>query len=649
MPRPVLLLLALLSATPALPAADPGPPEIPLPPLSTAFPSQPGPDELPVREEMPAALVRDDGTKVTSASDWPLRRAEMRRILEHYATGHAPPPPGNVKGRVLTTLTVLEGKAKYRLLRLTFGPGEKLQLDLGIFTPLTGEPFPAIIAPAGTPPGATPLPRLPPGPGQGKGGNPLQFTGPKAAEGESPDAALARAGGNPTETTRSPGPDEADVVAARVRHVLDRGYAYVMFNHNDCGEDTTLRNADGGWAFRTTRFFPTYPGYDWGLLRNWAWGVSRIVDFLVTDPAIDGAKLVVTGVSRTGKSALVAGAFDERIALTAPVVTGGGGVGAYRFSGAGRGGKEGLGEMMWKYPNWFSPHLRAFRGRTERLPFDQHWFLALIAPRAFLALEGTTDAVSLQNAVQQSWLGARPVYELLGVPERLGVNYAEHGHAFTADDWTALLDFADQHLRGIPGERRFDRFPPERLALWNGRDLAGWQVFLNDPAVIPTNTWSATDGVLRLDTKASGYLKTERSFSNYRLHVEWRWPGPDTSANANSGVLLHVHGPDAVWPLCFEAQLKNGNAGQVVGMGLDIPDAPLQNNRKRAPRLADSSEKPPGEWNTYEIYARGDAIEVFVNGVRQNQVGKLPVSAGRIALQMEGFPIEFRNVWLEQL
>jgi hypothetical protein len=189
----------------------------------------------------------------------------------------------------------------------------------------------------------------------------------------------------------------------------------------------------------------------------------------------------------------------------------------------------------------------------------------------------------------------------------------------------------------------------ERIALWDGRTLAGWSIFLNDAATDPKGVWSATDGVLHLDTKASGYLKTEKSFSNYHLHVEWRWPAKDVPANSNSGVLLHVHGPDAVWPLCFEAQLKNGNAGQVVGMGLDIPDAPLQNNRKRAPKFADSSEKPAGEWNTYEIYARGDTIEVFVNGVRQNQVTKLPVSAGQVALQMEGFPIEFRNVWLEAL
>jgi hypothetical protein len=113
--------------------------------------------------------------------------------------------------------------------------------------------------------------------------------------------------------------------------------------------------------------------------------------------------------------------------------------------------------------------------------------------------------------------------------------------------------------------------------------------------------------------------------------------------------MLHEHGPDAIWPLCFEAQLKTTNAGQVVGLGLDIPAAPLLNNRKRAPRFAPQSEVPVGGWNEYEIYSRGDRIEVYVNGTLQNNVDQLPVQAGRIALQMEGFPIEFRNVWLEPL
>jgi hypothetical protein len=427
----------------------------------------PGLSELPTRKELPDVLIMNDGTKVTSPEVWKRRREEIRRTLEDYAVGHSPLPPGNVKGFVMKSEVVAEGRVRYRLVHLTFGPQEKLSLDIGIFTPAGDGPFLAIISQSGTPPGATPLPRLPQGPNQGRGQDVLLVVGP----GTNAGGAASRAG--PVvpgqETGAGPGaerggrggfggPATAEDVAKHNSEVFRRGYALVVFNNNDCAEDTTLRNADGSWAFRNTRFYPAYPGYDWGILAGWAWGVSRIADYLETDPAIDGKKLIITGASRAGKSAMIAAAFDERL-MGAPVVTGGGGIGAYRFAGPRR--SETLDVMMKKYPNWFSPNLHAFWGQRDKLPFDQHWFLALCAPRPFLALEGDTDTISLPDAVKHSILAARPVYELFGAKDCLGVNYAHHGHAFTLEDWSAMMDFADQHLRGMKGSRTFDHFPSE--------------------------------------------------------------------------------------------------------------------------------------------------------------------------------------------
>ena len=153
---------------------------------------------------------------------------------------------------------------------------------------------------------------------------------------------------------------------------------------------------------------------------------------------------------------MVAAAFDERL-MGAPVVTGGGGIGAYRF--AGPRGSETLDIMQKKYPNWFSPNLHEFWGQREKLPFDEHWFLALAAPRPFISLEGETDTISLPEAVRQSDLAARPAYELFGVKDHLGVNYGQHGHAFTAEDWTAIMDFFDKNLLGKKVDRTFERFP----------------------------------------------------------------------------------------------------------------------------------------------------------------------------------------------
>ena len=444
-PRVLAILLTVTLAGIAQTGdVGPDPNEIPVPRIVTKMGTLPGASELPVRKEMPDVLVMEDGTKVTTKQQWEKRRQEMRRILSYYAVGLMPPPPGNVKAREVSSETVSAGEpvgqVKYRQVHLTFGPNNALSLDIGIFTPMTGGPFPTIILQTGSVPGAPVLPRLPQGANQGRGQDVLMIVGPATP------VATVPANNGPT----------AAAMAKERADVFRRGYALVVFNPNDCAEDTTLRNPDGSFAFRNTRFFPAYPGYDWGILAGWAWGASRVADYLETDRAIDKTKLIITGASRNGKSSMVAAAFDDRLAA-APVVTGGGGVGAYRFAGPRN--SETLDIMQKKYPNWFSPNLHQFWGHREKLPFDEHWFLALTAPRPFIALEGTTDTISLPEAVKQSVLGARPAYKLLGVPDRVGVHYSDHGHAFTAEDWTALMDFFDKHLRGKPVTQTFDQFP----------------------------------------------------------------------------------------------------------------------------------------------------------------------------------------------
>jgi hypothetical protein len=415
----------------------------------------PGVDQLPVRAELPDVMVMNDGTRVRTSEQWEKRRGEIKRILEYYAVGQMPPPPGNVRGSEVQSQLVLDGKVKYRLVRLTFGPDEKLELNIGIFTPTHAPgPFPAIIWQSPEPPGGPRLPRSPPGPNQGRGQDVLLIVG-RPASGGNPRVSTTRAG-RPTAVT-------AEEIAKDRSDLFSRGYALVMFNNNDCAEDTTLRELDGSFTFRHTRFYPAYPGYDWGILGGWAWGASRVADYLQTDPSIDGSKLIITGASRAGKSSMIAAAFDERL-MGAPVVTGGGGVGAYRYAGAD--GSESLDAMEKKYPNWFSPHLHEFWGQREKLPFDEHWFLALCAPRPFIALEGDADTISLPQAVEQSIRAAWPAYEFFGVKDHLGVHYSHHAHDFTAEDWTAMMDFADKNLRGMPVQRTFDQFltPAEREA-----------------------------------------------------------------------------------------------------------------------------------------------------------------------------------------
>ena len=440
----------------------PDPREIPVPPIKTSMHARVGVDWLPNRPEMPDVMTLNNGQQVKTQKQWEKRRAEMKRTLEYYAVGLAPPPPGNVKGTEVSSQMLMDGKVKYRLVHLTFGPNESLSLDIGIFTPATGGPFPALVSPSGTPPGATALPHLAQGANQGRNEDVLLVTGPAApgATGDGGPGGPAGAPGANRPPMRAFGPRTAEQIAES-NPALAHGFAFVTFNNNDCGEDTTLRLPDGSWAYRTTRFFPAYPNYDWGLLRAWAWGASRIADYLVTDPSIDTHKLIITGVSRTGKAALIAGAFDDRWAMVAPVASSGGGTPAYRYSGSvpDRGGKEGLTEMVRKYPNWFSSNLHQFWGQPDKLPFDEHWFMALVAPRPLISLEGDHDQNVNQNGVYQSIVAARPAYAFFHASDKLGISFANRPHGMVQGDWDALLAFADKFLLGKPVDWTFDQYP----------------------------------------------------------------------------------------------------------------------------------------------------------------------------------------------
>jgi endo-1,4-beta-xylanase len=110
-------------------------------------------------------------------------------------------------------------------------------------------------------------------------------------------------------------------------------------------------------------------------------------------------------------------------------------------------------------PYWFTPRLREFVGQPERLPFDQHSVMALVAPRALLITSATEDDWCNPRGTQTSYEAARTVYDFLGVPEKIGIHYRPGGHDQNAEDWTALLDFADQQFEGKEVATRFDVMP----------------------------------------------------------------------------------------------------------------------------------------------------------------------------------------------
>ena len=191
--------------------------------------------------------------------------------------------------------------------------------------------------------------------------------------------------------------------------------------------------------------------------------------------------------------------------------------------------------------------------------------------------------------------------------------------------------------------------PKEKMMLWNGKDLTGWKPFTDDKNADPAGTWSVANGAIRCTGKPNGYMRTEADYANYLLHVEWRWP----EQGGNSGVLIHMGGPDAVWPKSLECQLHSGNAGDfwVIG-GVETNEhakAGKRVNGRRTIKLKDSSEKPVGQWNAYDIICKENWIVVFVNGVLQNVATKCSVTSGKICIQSEGTAVEFRNVYIEPL
>ncbi len=183
------------------------------------------------------------------------------------------------------------------------------------------------------------------------------------------------------------------------------------------------------------------------------------------------------------------------------------------------------------------------------------------------------------------------------------------------------------------------------IKLFNGRNLDGWVPYLVDKAADPGATWSVQDGILKCTGKPNGYIKTAKSYKNYYLTVEWRWP----EKPANSGVLTHIQGDDKTWPLCIEAQLMSGSAGDfwfMDGSTGATDQARVNAQRANNTRKLLAAEKPAGEWNRYQIISLNGTLTLLVNGQLVNWATECKPSEGLIGLQSEGGPIEFRTVEL---
>ena len=178
--------------------------------------------------------------------------------------------------------------------------------------------------------------------------------------------------------------------------------------------------------------------------------------------------------------------------------------------------------------------------------------------------------------------------------------------------------------------------------LFNGENLEGWTCVLDEKSDVPTSeVYGVKEGNIHIVGNPFGYMRTDKKYSNYKLHAEWRWVGEGT----NSGLFIHVQDGDKLWSNAIECQLCNGKAGDFVMLGgSKIAEVECVGQFPIKDRIG-NFEKPVGEWNTAEVVCQGNSITVYINGQLQNQATS-ETSEGYIALQSEGGPIEFRNVYL---
>jgi hypothetical protein len=418
-----LLMVTLCMMSAACLALSPSPPE--LPPVT----------QLQPQPELPDPLTAFDGHRITTKDQWSVeRRPELKRLFQHYMYGYLPEPQPVTATLEREDKNYYGGKATKKELTLRFGPSETPPIHLLLILP-NQRKKPAAVFLAMNFHGNFAVvhdPALP---------LPQGWMYPNAVGAKNNRATEAGRG--------------SQAEAWAVEQTIDRGYALATFWNGDIDPDQPHQRQGIQPHFEKQGLVQPGP-HAWGTIAAWAYGLHRAVDYLVTDKEIDAHRIAVVGHSRLGKTALLAAAFDDRIALAIPHQAGCGGTAPSR-------GKigESVQRINTSFPHWFNGTFKEFNGKPELLPFDQHCLVALMAPRPVLftnAVEDTWANPAGQFAVLQA---ADPVYHFLGVPglgvekmpepgrlvgERLGYFIRPGTHAMPREDWRVFLDFADRHL-----------------------------------------------------------------------------------------------------------------------------------------------------------------------------------------------------------
>ncbi len=348
-------------------------------------------DEESIPEyNLPSLLTFADGSAVKTSDDWQKRRAEILKLFQDQVYGKALiDRPDSMTFEVRTPESkFLGGKATLTEIRIRFSEEESSPfLDLLLLKPKSEKPVPTILA--------------------------LNFAGNHSIH-PSEQIALAESWMRSNADDRKQGlvvDDRATEKARGIRthrwpveKIIDSGVALATFYYGDIDPDFD----DGFKNGVHTLAAPSQPG-DWGSIATWAWGCRRAQDFLAKDDDLDQSRIAIMGHSRLGKTALWAGALDERFSLVISNNSGCGGAALSR-----RRFGERVSRINTSFPHWFNDRFQAYNEKESELPVDQHQLIALIAPRMVYVASAEEDRWADPKG---EFLAARegsPAWEVLG-------------------------------------------------------------------------------------------------------------------------------------------------------------------------------------------------------------------------------------------
>ena len=398
--------------------------------LAAGLDPLPEPSVLPVLAGWPDPLVAMDGTKIATAEGWKAkRRPEVVHLFDHYMYGAMPKTTGPITAKVRH-----ENKANgmwVRELDVTVGPGAPVVRLL------------LVLPPAGTAPKGVFV-------GPNFNGNHAVLADPGVAITQAwvyPDRMNSK-DNKATEEGRGKGLNQWNAPM-----IVEKGYGLATFYGGEVDPDRgDVRGGLQPWLRAKLSHSPD----KWGTIALYAWAMSRMVDVLRDDASTAKAPVIAVGHSRMGKTALLAGAMDERFAMAIPLQAGCGGTAPSR-------GKigESVKQINDRFPHWFNSRFKEFGERPEKLPFDQHHLVALMAPRPVLFANAVEDTWANPAGQFEVLRAADPVYRLLGAggcdaKEMPPLDTLTNGtlaywirpgkHEMRTEDWRTFLEFTARHL-----------------------------------------------------------------------------------------------------------------------------------------------------------------------------------------------------------